>query len=101
MRSIPINDIRPPVRFTVTSRNQLLTIIRGAKYVRDAIEITLDGLGTVYYICEMTEHNAQAREKALSRASSILHRNIPARFNAMVKERPDIPADILHIGEAA
>lgn len=95
MKSIPINDIKPPIRITVTSREQMLKILRGAHHFRDAFEITFDGMGWIYYVCAMDHLNEGIRKMVLSRAAAILVKNTPANFNNLIEDNPEIPAHII------
>ena len=89
MQSIPVNDIKKPVRITVSTRNQMLMVIRGAHHIRDAIEIYFDGVESIYYICAMDDLNIEIRKMVLSRVAGLLQRNTPINFNAKLKEKQD------------
>lgn len=94
MKSIAVNDIQKPLRITVTSRDQLLKVIRGAHHVKDAIEIYFDGVECIYYICPWTELNAGVRKLALSRAAGLLQRNTPKNFNEKLRNNIRIPSEV-------
>ena len=90
-----VNDIKPPIRIVVKSRNQLLQVLRGAHHIRDAVEITFDGVGSVYYICAMDKFNSEIRKMILSRAATLLRDMTPRNFDKAITNNPEIPREIL------
>ena len=93
-RSIAVNDIEKPYRITINSRQEMFMFLNGAYNIKDAIEIYFDGIESIYYICPSDKFNVEIRKEVLKRVSRIIEKNIPAKFNMLIKNNPKIPEDI-------
>ena len=65
------------------------------------MEVTLDGVGHIYYVCPMTKHNVGVRKMAIDRAIQLLIKNTPHNFYKEIKQTMDIPRSVFWVREAA